>query len=239
MRHSPQSPLFVSILATAFIAAFFVAFIAVGATAQAAEKDNAEKDNAGKKSTEKGFSTLFDGKSLKGWEGNAKIFRVEDGAIVAGNLKEKIAHNEFLCTEKRFENFELRLQAKLVGQGKNAGIQFRSERISNHHEVKGYQCDIGVMQSRSIWGSLYDESRRRKFLAHGDAEKLNKFAAEKWNDIVIICRDNHIQIWVNDVKTVDYQENEKDIPTDGIIGLQIHGGAPAEASYRNIRIKAL
>ncbi|MFT5523422.1 MAG: hypothetical protein ACI9HK_001368, partial [Pirellulaceae bacterium] len=174
-----------------------------------------------------------------GWEGSDKIFRVENGAIVAGNLKEKIANNEFLCTKKRYENFELRLQAKLVGEGKNAGIQFRSDRIPNHHEVKGYQCDVGAMADRSIWGSLYDESRRRKFLAHGDAEKLSKFPSEKWNDIVVRCSGKKIEIWVNDVKTVDYLEEEDGIPSDGIIGLQIHGGAPAEASYRNIRIKSL
>ncbi len=63
--------------------------------------------------------------------------------------------------------FELRLQAKLVGDGKNAGIQFRSQRIPNHHEVIGYQCDMGEMGNRSIWGSIYDESRRKKFICRG------------------------------------------------------------------------
>ncbi|MFT7643873.1 MAG: hypothetical protein ACI9G1_005639 [Pirellulaceae bacterium] len=217
-------------LASLFVVCMAVLFFAV-------PSDSARGDK--KKGVEKEFTAIFDGKSLEGWEGSDKIFRVENGAIVAGNLKEKIANNEFLCTKKRYENFELRLQAKLVGEGKNAGIQFRSDRIPNHHEVKGYQCDVGVMADRSIWGSLYDESRRRKFLAHGDAEKLSKFPSEKWNDIVVRCSGKKIEIWVNDVKTVDYLEEEDGIPSDGIIGLQIHGGAPAEASYRNIRIKSL
>lgn len=52
---------------------------------------------------EEGFVRLFDGKILDGWEGNQKIFRIEDGAIVAGSAKDRIAHNEFLCTTKTFE----------------------------------------------------------------------------------------------------------------------------------------
>src|SRR5688572_32814601 len=90
-----------------------------------------------------GFVPLFDGKTLAGWEGNEKMFRVEKGAIVAGSLKEKIPHNEFLCTKEKHADFELRLEARLVGQGDNAGVQFRSRRVPNHHEVSGYQCDIG------------------------------------------------------------------------------------------------
>ncbi len=187
-----------------------------------------------------GFVSLFDGKTLAGWEGNLKMFRVEAGAIVAGSLKDKIPNNEFLCTEKEYGDFELRLKAKLVGEGDNAGVQFRSARIPNHHEVKGFQCDIGVMRERLIWGWLYDESRRRKFLAEADDEDLkNVFKAGDWNELVIRGEGQRIQIWVNGFRTVDYQETEDGIAPRGIIGLQIHGGPPAEASYKDIRIKDL
>ena len=57
---------------------------------------------------------LFDGKSLEGWEGNEKSFRIEEGAIVGGTLKEKIPRNEFLATEKEYGDFELRLKFKLL-----------------------------------------------------------------------------------------------------------------------------
>ncbi len=87
---------------------------------------------------------LFDGKSLKGWEGNEKSFRIEEGAIVGGTLKEKIPRNEFLATEKEYGDFELRLKFKLLGGEKaNAGVQIRSQRIPNHHEMIGYQADMG------------------------------------------------------------------------------------------------
>src|SRR5437899_11983574 len=75
---------------------------------------------------EAGFTPLFDGKTLAGWEGDEKVLRVEDGAIVAGSLKEKVAHNDFLASKEEFGDFELRLKAKLVGKGQNAGVQFRS-----------------------------------------------------------------------------------------------------------------
>ncbi len=186
------------------------------------------------------FRPLFDGKTLAGWEGDKAVFRIEDGAIVAGSKSERIAHNEFLASSEEFGDFELRLKARLVGKGQNAGVQFRSQRMANHFEMIGYQCDMGAMQGRPIWGSLYDESRRRKFLAEGDATKLaNAVKAEDWNDLAIRCEGRHIQIWVNGVQTVDYTEAESEIPLRGRFGLQIHGGEPAEASYKDVRIKVL
>lgn len=186
------------------------------------------------------FKPLFDGKSLAGWEGNQAIFRVEDGAIMAGSRTEKIAHNEFLASTEEYGDFELRLSARLVGKGQNAGVQFRSQRIPDHFEMIGYQCDMGTMQNRPIWGWLYDESRRRKFLAEADDAKLNAaLKTDNWNDLVLRCEGPRIQIWVNGLQTVDYTEADSAIPLRGRLALQIHGGEPAEASYKNIRIKAI
>lgn len=185
---------------------------------------------------EEGFTPIFDGETLKGWEGNPDYFHVEDGAIVGGTLKKRIPHNEFLCTEKEYGDFELRLDVKLVGKGANAGIQFRTRRIPDHHEVSGYQADMGV----GWWGKLYDESRRNKVIAGNDFDGEDRLVKKgEWNSYVIRCEGPHIQIWLNGEKTVDYTEEDDDIAVKGIIGLQIHGGAPSEASYKNIRIKEL
>jgi hypothetical protein len=190
-------------------------------------------------SQEADFQSLFDGRSLAGWEGKLSVFHVEDAAIVAGNLNDRIPRNEFLVTDRSFADFELRLQAKLVGAGDNAGIQFRSRRIPDHHEVMGYQCDMGSAFGGSVWGALYDESRRNRMLAQGDQARIREvFRPDDWNDFVIRCEGARIQIWLNGYQTVDYAEAE-DVPREGIIGLQIHGGEPAEARYRNIRIKVL
>jgi hypothetical protein len=204
-----------------------------------AEKPSVEK--APGSDEEKGFAALFDGKSLDGWEGRLDMFRIEDGAIVGGNLKAPIPRNEFLCTKREFGDFELRLQAKLIGEGANAGIQFRSQRIPDHHEVIGYQCDMAVVNSeRNIWGALYDESRRRRFLVEPPQDLLAKvYKPNTWNAFTIRCEGPRIQIWLNDVQTVDYQEPEQDVATRGIIGLQIHGGPPSEAWYKDIRIRPL
>lgn len=189
---------------------------------------------------EEGFTRIFDGKTLTGWEGKAGVFRVVEGAIVAGTLKERIPNNEFLCTTEHYGDFELRLQAKLVGAGENAGIQFRSARIPNHHEVIGFQCDMGRMNGKPIWGWLYDESRRRKFLVESEPAPLSAvLKADGWNDLVIRCQGPRIELYVNGLKTCDYLEKDDKIARRGVIGLQIHGGAPAEASYRDIRIKKL
>lgn len=100
---------------------------------------------------------LFDGKTLTGWEGDTKnTWRVEKGAIVGGSLKKVVPRNEFLSTTRHYGDFELRVTFKLLGDRarRNAGVQFRTKRIPNHHEVSGYQADIG----QHYWGALYDET---------------------------------------------------------------------------------
>ncbi len=187
-----------------------------------------------------GFVSIFDGISLAGWEGNAHFFRVEDGAIVAGSLKEKIPNNEFLCTEKKYGDFELKLEVRLIGEGNNAGVQFRSERVPNDPEVSGYQADVGAAWDRPVWGALYDESRRRKMLAEGDAKSVVKWVKEgDWNELRVVAKGNQIQLFLNGHPTVNYTEQEQGIARSGIIGLQIHSGPPTEAWYRNIRIREL
>jgi hypothetical protein len=177
---------------------------------------------------------IFDGKTFAGWEGDRTIFRIQDGAIAGGSLKGKIARNEFLCTTKTYGDFELRLKVKLLGgDGANAGIQFRTRRIPNHHEVSGYQADMGT----GWWGALYDESRRNKVLKGPDQGKMKSvIRVDEWNDYVIRAEGRRIQIWVNGVQTVDYVEEDPNIETTGVIAVQIHGGPPSEAWYKDITL---
>ncbi|MEN6427234.1 MAG: family 16 glycoside hydrolase [Phycisphaerales bacterium] len=179
--------------------------------------------------------SLFDGRTFTGWEGNLDWFRIEDGAIVAGSLEKAAPRNEFLCTTKTYRDFELRLQVRLLGDlaQANAGIQLRSRRIPNHNEVSGYQADMG----QQYWGCLYDESRRNKVLALPDAELLRKaLKPGDWNQYVIRCEGRRIRLSLNGVQTVDYTEPDESIDRAGVIGLQIHGGPPAEAWYKDIQI---
>lgn len=181
--------------------------------------------------------SIFDGKTFNGWEGNLKAFRIEQGAIVGGTLDHKIPQNEFLCTTRTYGDFELRLKVKLVGgDDANAGIQFRTKRIPNHHEVIGYQADMGV----GWWGALYDESRRKKVLTGPDQAKMKTVVkANDWNDYVVRAEGKRIQLWVNGVQTVDYTETDPEIDATGVIAVQIHSGPPTEAWYKDITIVEL
>ena len=168
-----------------------------------------------------GFKRIFDGKTLKGWEGNLDYFRIEDGAIIAGNLEKKIPNNEFLVTKSNYEDFELHFEARLLGKGNNAGVQFWSQRIPNHHEMIGFQCDIGGWSKGSIWGFLYDESRRRKMLAEVPQNELAQHTKPKgdWNQMRVKAQGNLIQIWLNGFKTVHYRRKNRLIKSHATVVL--------------------
>lgn len=182
---------------------------------------------------------LFDGKTLAGWEGETKkTWRVEDGAIVGGSLEETVKQNEFLCTLKSYGDFELKLKFKLLGDKKsvNAGVQFRTKRIPKHHEVSGYQADIG----QGYWGALYDESRRNRVLAGPNKKLIDEIAKHgDWNDYLIRAEAARIRLYLNGKLTVDYTEKDEKIERAGIIGLQVHGGAKAKVYYKDITIVEL
>lgn len=182
------------------------------------------------------FVSLFDGKTLEGWEGDLSVFRVENGTIIGGQLKDKIPHNFFLSSKQEYSDFELQLEFRLLGAETNAGVQIRSQRIPDHHEMIGYQADLG----QNYWGALYDESRRNKILESPPKEELAAvLKKEEWNRYRILCKGRHIQLWINDFQTVDYHEADEKIEQNGLIALQIHGGPPGEAHYRNIRIRKI
>jgi len=181
--------------------------------------------------------TLFDGTSFAGWNGDTKnTWRIEEGAIVAGNPTEAAPRNEFLATNRTFGDFELRFEYKIDGsKDLNAGVQFRTVRIPNHHEVIGYQADIGDAYE----GCLYDESRRNRVLVTPPKETVAQALARAkngWNEYVVRCEGRRIRLSINGVQTVDYTETDDTIPQEGVIALQIHGTMVGTIRYRNIRI---
>ena len=180
---------------------------------------------------------LFDGRTFNGWEGNLALFRIESGAIVAGTLAKGIERNEFLCTTRPYKDFELRLRVKLLGGEKaNAGIQFRTKRIPDHHEVIGFQADMGT----GWWGALYDESRRKKVLKGPDQAAMKAVIREaEWNDYTIRADGPRVQLSINGVQTVDYVETDPTVEDSGVICVQIHSGPPSEAWYRDITVREL
>lgn len=124
---------------------------------------------------------------------------------------------------------------KVEGKNPNAGVQIRSERKKDHHEMIGYQADVGP----GWWGKLYDESRRNRVMGDWVSKEAAKASKEGWNDYKIRCEGKRIQIWINGILTCDYTEKDEKIPLTGLIALQAHSGPPFEASYRKIEIKEL
>ena len=180
---------------------------------------------------------LFDGTTFAGWNGDTKdTWRIEDGAIVAGSTSVAAPRNEFLATNRTFGNFELRLEYRIDdSDARNAGVQFRTVRVPNHHEVIGYQADIGD----AFEGCLYDESRRNRVLVTPPPEivaQARSRAKDGWNEYVIRCEGRRIRLAINGVQTVDYTETDATIPQEGVIALQIHGTMVGTVRYRNIRI---
>ena len=179
---------------------------------------------------------LFDGKTLQGWEGDAGVFRVEEDVIVAGSSTAPTPRNEFLCTTTEYGDFVLRLEFQMPGDGLNAGVQIRSQRIPDSYEVIGYQADMGD----GWWGALYDESRRNRLLAKPAPEVIARaLHKEAWNQYAIYARGPRVRLFLNGHLTVDYTEDDAAIVPRGRICLQIHGGPPGEVRYREVEIREL
>jgi len=182
--------------------------------------------------------SLFDGKTLAGWEGDTAWWRVEAGEIRGGSLTTKVPKNFFLATEKSYQNFDLRVKLRLTGTGfVNSGIQMRSVRVPNSSEMSGYQVDYG----KGWYGKIYDESRRNKVIAESkdSAAVLAAVKEGEWNEYRILAEGNRIRSWINGVPALDYLETEPNIAADGKIGIQIHSGGMAEVQAKDITIEEL
>lgn len=184
--------------------------------------------------------SLFDGKSLKGWEAKEGVWRVEDGAVTTGSHSKKFPRNEWICTEKKYANFDLTLKIKCSGDPKtgliNSGIQVRSARLPNG-SVAGYQIDCG----KGWFGKIYDEHRRGLVYPKpvDEAALAKSIDLYGWNTYRILAEGPRIQVWINGTKASDYTEKNSNIPLDGIIAPQIHGGGNVMVQFKDVTIREL
>lgn len=187
--------------------------------------------------------SLFDGKTLEGWDYDPKIWRVEDGMITGGSTTEKIKENHFICTKKSYQNFDLKLKIKVSGDPKtgmlNSGIQIRSLRVPGGAHMTGYQVDCGA----GWFGKIYDEFRRNKVIWAPTPEQ--QAALDKavdvfgWNEYRIRAEGPRIQTWINGVHCMDYTEADKNIALDGLIGPQVHSGGVCLVQVKDVTIEEL
>ena len=206
-----------------------------------------------------GYQQLFDGKTLKGWEGDTTYWRMENGILVGEITPATLLKtNSFLIWRAGVtENFELKTFFRITAEG-NSGINYRSEEFPGvPFALKGYQADI---DGKNTYTGLNYEERGRTFLARrgekarietgkkpevvaklgSDESLLAKIKTNDWNEYHLIAKGNHLQHYINGVLmsevTDDDKENRK---SSGLLGVQVHVGPPMKVEYRNMRLKKL
>ncbi len=204
------------------------------------------------------FTQIFDGKTLKGWDGDPAFWRVENGAIVGETKPGAMPkQNTFLIwRDGAPADFELDAEYRLTGG--NSGIQYRSAELPDiRWAMQGYQADIDAEQQYT--GQIYEE-RGRGFLAlRGQAARVESgskpmvlgslgnepdlksaIKAQGWNRYQVIARGNVlVQILNGRVMSMLIDDDAANRKLDGLIGIQLHTGEPMKIEMRNIRIVKL
>jgi hypothetical protein len=200
---------------------------------------------------QEGFTDLFNGKDLTGWEqknGKARYF-VEDGVIVGESVPN--TPNSFLCTTRHYGDFILEFEY-LLHPDLNSGVQIRSNSLPEYKNgrVHGYQCELENENRKRYWtAGIYDEGRRGwLYPAKGDKESGKRFAEQgdrllkrgDWNRVRVRCEGDSIKTWLNGEPRADLKDG---MTASGFIGLQVHGVGgrkePMQVRWRNLRIKTL
>jgi type 1 glutamine amidotransferase len=219
--------------------------------------------------SESGFHSIFDGKTLKGWDGNPKLWSVKDGVITGQTTKENPAKgNTFLVwTGGKTGDFELKLQYKIVANNDrgfaNSGIQYRSFRLKggDRWRIGGYQADFeagntysGILYGERFHGMILCQRGQKTELVRengkfkvkvvgkvGDSKEIQKkIKKNDWNDYDIVAKGFHFVHKINGVTTADCTDNDKKMRrASGLLALQLHAGQPMMVQFRNIRIKQL
>jgi lysophospholipase L1-like esterase len=208
---------------------------------------------------DEGFKPIFDGKTLEGWDGNPKLWRVEDGTITGETTKENPTQsNTFLIWGGgKPADFELKAEFRMPNPGfANSGIQIRSwEDPNGKRRVYGYQPDMdsdntftGICYGENFRGILAGRGEKATIAQDGkktakqfaDGNELKKFIKKQdWNEYDIVAKGNHIIQKINGQVMCELTDEDKVARKDGIIAFQIHAGPPMKVQFRNIRLKEL
>ena len=204
---------------------------------------------------EEGFKSIFDGKTLEGWDGKKEFWSVKDGTITGQTTAENPTQgNTFIIWDGELKDFELKLKFRIVGG--NSGVQIRSKHLGNN-VVGGYQADFDAANGWT--GSLYEEKGRGILAKRGnkveitaDGKKNNAGATtpekeiiesvkkEDWNEYHIIAKGNQLTFKVNGLTTIELTDNQSDKAAEsGILALQLHAGPPMTVQFKDIELKVL
>jgi Domain of Unknown Function (DUF1080) len=210
---------------------------------------------------EKGFSTLFNGKDLTGWEGLEEYWTVKDGVISGHETKDKSKQTFLVYKGVTFSDFELHIKYKFATSDGNSGVQFRSKVLdAKSFRVGGYQADFDA--GAGYDGSIYDEagvaggrgtmsnrgekttwnadnSRGSAPLGAGNAELKKAIKVGDWNHVVLVAKGNHVTYTINGQLMTDMTDNSPKALKDGVLALQLHAGYTMDVQFKDIKIKLL
>ncbi|MDO4584741.1 MAG: DUF1080 domain-containing protein [Planctomycetia bacterium] len=202
-----------------------------------------------------GFTKIFDGKTLKGWDGDPTFWSVQNGCITGISTPEKVVkYNTFLIWEGEVADFELLVDFKLTNH--NSGIQYRAFRNEGRAwSLGGYQGDIadpphmGIVYGENFRGILAHRGQKTKIGADhkpvvveqiGDsAELLKKVNMDGWNTYRIVAKGNVCTQYINGVKMSEVVDEDTIARASGLIGLQMHTGPAMKVEFKNVFLKKL
>ncbi|MFL2869535.1 MAG: family 16 glycoside hydrolase [Pirellulaceae bacterium] len=203
------------------------------------------------------WKSLFDGKSLKGWEGDETLWSVQDGSITGiTNDNEPLPYNKFLIATALGEvgDFHFKTSFRLEGKN-NSGVQYRSAQLKDAGDfvVGGYQADIHG--NAPYTAMLYDErgrgilaQRGQKVVVAKDGkvtvvkQQKNLAAVDltKWHTLEIIAIGAKIVHKLDGEVAIEISDyDEKDRELSGIIALQVHRGPAMKVQFKDMAIKIL
>ena len=197
---------------------------------------------------------IFDGKSLNGWEGDQKLWRVEDGVLIGETTTPLKQTTYLIWRQGTVDDFELTLSYRITGG--NSGIQYRSQDLGGFH-VSGYQADMESGKNHS--GILYEQGGRGVVTKRGERITVNEaggkehgqpvgtstnlqsaIKSDDWNQYRIIARGNRLQHYINGLLMSETTDNEKEKQSlSGILAFQLHAGQPMKVEFKDIHLKRL
>lgn len=187
-----------------------------------------------------GWESLFDGKSLAGWEqrNGWATFRIEGDSVLGTTATG--SPNSFLCTKKSYRDFELSFEVR-VHNSLNSGVQFRSrgsESEKDKGRVTGPQVEIEAGPGEA--GYIYGEATGRNWLSP-DPKPHSHFKNDEWNQYLVRAEGDRMTTWINGTLIEDIRDSLSN--QEGFIGLQVHGigkdQGPFDVRWRNIKIRML
>jgi Domain of Unknown Function (DUF1080)/Putative zinc-finger len=188
-------------------------------------------------STSHDTQPLFNGKDLTDWEGAPGVWKVDNGAIV-GSLPAGQKGSAFLCSKRKYKDFDLRFRAAAQDGLGDSGVLFRSRLVDlGKIQVVGPECAIfgtdAPKEHRS--GSLIGE---RDKVERAAPARLARFLKPTENHFRIRCQGKHVLIEVNGIKVVNGEFSS--VPEEGVIAWKIDGERPPrKVLFKNIKFTDL